>query len=189
MLPDADIIFYPSFFSQRESNLLFESLYREIQWQQGQIRLFGKMIDEPRQSAFYGDNGLTYTYSGRKQQAKTWVEPLLEIKERVEKCLLIGFNSVLANLYRCGRDSMGWHSDNEKELGREPVIASISFGASRYFQLKHITNTCLTQTLELTSGSLLLMQGTTQHYYKHQIPKTNKVDYPRINLTFRNIIY
>ncbi|MBI4855097.1 MAG: alpha-ketoglutarate-dependent dioxygenase AlkB [Acidobacteria bacterium] len=187
-LPKADVIFYPNLFSQQESNLLFEKLYREIQWEQGQIKLFGKIIDEPRQSAFYGDNCLIYTYSGKKQQAKIWTQTLLYIKEKIEDFLLIGFNSILANLYRNGKDSMGWHSDNEKELGLNPIIASLSFGATRCFQLKHIGKPSLTHTLELTSGSLLLMQGTTQHYYKHQVPKTNKVDHPRINLTFRNIL-
>jgi len=146
------------------------------------------LINEPRQSAFYGDKGLIYTYSGKKQEAKVWTETLLIIKQQIATILELQFNSVLLNLYRSGQDNMGWHSDNEKELGQNPKIASVSFGATRTFQLKHISNPTLRQSIELTHGSLLLMQGDTQHFWKHQIPKTNRFIPPRINLTFRTIV-
>lgn len=187
-LVDAELIFYPTFFNQQESSWLFDKLVDEIKWRNGQIKLFGKLVGEPRQTAFYGDKGLSYTYSGKIQQAEGWTESLLAIKEKLANILMLEFNSVLANLYRCGKDSMGWHSDNEKELGQNPIIASVSFGVTRIFRLKHVSDSSLCQNIELTNGSLLLMKGSTQHFWKHQIPKTNKVVEKRINLTFRNII-
>lgn len=187
-LVDAELIFYPAFFNQQESSSLFDKLVDEIKWRNGQIKLCGKLVGEPRQTAFYGDKGLSYTYSGKIQQAESWTESLLAIKEKLANILMLEFNSVLANLYRCGKDSMGWHSDSEKELGQNPIIASVSFGATRIFRLKHISNASLCENIELTNGSLLLMKGSTQHFWKHQIPKTNKVVEKRVNLTFRNII-
>ena len=187
ILPNADLTLYSQFFSAEESVFLFEKLLKEVQWEQGQIKLFGKTVNEPRKSVFYGDDGIKYTYSGKKQQAKIWTENLFKIKEDIETVFGLDFNCVLANLYQDGQDSMGWHSDNEKELGQTPSIISISFGATRVFQIKSIKPPSIFQNIKLTSGSLFLMQGTTQHYYKHQIAKTKKCLNPRINLTFRKI--
>ncbi|KAF0241240.1 MAG: alkB [bacterium] len=186
-LPDADILFCPGFFNQAQSNQLFEKLLNEIHWENGTVKIFGKILAEPRQTAWYGDERLVYTYSGKQQQTKAWTEALLIIKQKIETILTIQFNSVLLNLYRNGKDSVGWHSDDEKELGQNPIIASISFGASRTFRLKHRENPSLRQNIELTHGSLLIMKGTTQHFWKHQIPKTRTPVQPRVNLTFRNI--
>jgi alkylated DNA repair dioxygenase AlkB len=116
-----------------------------------------------------------------------WLPELLEIKKKIETVAQVDFTTVLLNLYRTGKDSMGWHSDDEKELGLNPLIVSVSFGATRIFKLQHNNNKSLRHSLELTDGSLLVMQGQTQHFWKHAIPKTSKITEPRINLTFRVI--
>lgn len=186
-LPDAEIEYYPNFFSEFEANALFQKLLTEIPWQQDDITIFGKTYKQPRLTAFFGNEGKPYSYSNITMQPHTWSELLLNIKSEVEKTTGHSFSSVLLNLYRDGKDSNGWHADNEKELGQNPVIASVSFGEKRIFQLKHNTRKELKQTIELENGSLLLMKGTTQQYWKHQIPKTSKTIKQRINLTFRTV--
>jgi alkylated DNA repair dioxygenase AlkB len=187
-LPNADVTLFDQFFSQKESFKLYESLLHDIDWQQDKIKMYGRQIDLPRLTAYYGDSKLDYTYSGIKMTPLPWTDDLIFIKNRIEKELDIKFTSCLLNYYRSGNDSMGWHQDNEKELGLNPSIASVSFGETRPFQLKHIDRKELPKTdILLNSGSLLLMKGTTQHYWKHQIPKTTKTIEPRINLTFRII--
>jgi alkylated DNA repair dioxygenase AlkB len=187
-IPDAELTLYEDFFSKEESNNIYKELTETIQWQQEQVKMFGKAIDEPRLTALYGDQGKSYTYSGKTMRPKSWSAALKLIKERIEKETGVEFNSCLLNLYRNGKDSNGWHQDNEKELVKEPIIASISFGETRPFQLKHIENKALDKIhIPLTHGSFLLMKGTTQHKWKHQIPKTTKQIDPRINLTFRVI--
>jgi alkylated DNA repair dioxygenase AlkB len=147
------------------------------------------MIDQPRLTAFYGDVQKPYSYSGIVMTPVEWNEELLFIKEKIETAINIHFTSVLLNFYRDGKDSMGWHADDEKELGENPVIASVSFGETRVFQMKHRKRKDVTKrNIPLTNGSLLLMQGTTQHFWLHQIPKTTKQLSPRINLTFRVIL-
>lgn len=187
-MPDADVRFYPAFFSPEESASLLADLTANIAWKQEQIQMFGKPVAMPRLTAWYGDEGKSYTYSGLTSHPLAWTETLLVIKSRVDAASDTTFNSVLLNLYRDGRDSMGWHSDDEPELGTNPVIASVTFGASRMFQFKHKHNPDLCAAVELTSGSLLIMAGMTQHFWKHQIPKTKQPLPPRINLTFRVII-
>lgn len=186
-LPDAAITYFPHFFDQKEADAIFAKLTSDIPWQQDNICVFGKTHPQPRLTALFGNEGKSYSYSNIKMQPHPWNALLQKIKSRVESVSETKFTSVLLNLYRDGKDSNGWHADNEKELGTNPIIASVSFGAERVFQLKHNTISNLKQNILLEHGSLLLMQGTTQHFWKHQIPKTSKIIGSRINLTFRVI--
>lgn len=185
-LLDAEIYLYEDFFTKQESEDFFLDLKENISWQQRQIKFWGKLLDEPRLTAWYGDDDASYSYSGIHLKPIPWTNTLLTIKQKIENFTQEKFNSVLLNLYRNGYDSMGWHSDDERELGQNPIIGSISFGATRKFQLKH-KKLNLSQDIELNSGSFLLMKGSTQHFWKHQIPKTKKLCSQRINLTFRFI--
>lgn len=185
-MPDADVKFYPAFFSPEESAAYFEKLRESIKWEQQEFRIYGKTVLMPRLIAWYGDEGKSYSYSGVTHQPNAWTKELLEIKERVEKAAESSFNSVLINLYRDERDSVGWHSDDEPELGKNPVIASVSFGGMREFQFKHKTKD-LRQSIELSNGSLLIMAGECQHHWQHRIPKSKKTIPARMNLTFRTI--
>ncbi len=188
-LPDADITLYEGFFSAQESADLYTALTQNILWQQDQIKFYGKTIDLPRLTAWYGESDKHYSYSGIKMTPHPWTEELLFIKTRIEQAAAVSFSSVLLNFYRKGQDSMGWHCDDEKELGPNPVIGSVSFGETRSFQLRHLTRKDLPRVdINLPSGSFLLMRGTTQHCWEHRIPKTSREIKPRINLTFR-IIY
>lgn len=184
---DGEAIYYPSICPLTDAPTYFAALQQEIAWQQDQIRMFGKSIDLPRLTAWYGDPGKSYTYSGITMQACPWTKTLLSIKKVVEQYCSINFNSVLLNLYRNERDSMSWHSDDEPELGAEPIIASVSFGAIRKFHLKHKSKALPPIRLDLENGSLLIMQGKLQEHWKHQVPKSSKPKGPRINLTFRVI--
>jgi len=186
-LPDADVTFYPAFLSADESAVLLTALQQGIDWKQEAIKLYGKQIALPRLTAWYGDPGATYSYSGLTVHPLPWTETLLTIKARVESVAGVAFNSVLLNRYRDGRDSVSWHADDEPELGPNPVIASVSFGAARAFQFKHKTLPDQRHSLTLTDGSLLLMAGATQHHWLHQIPKVKAALGERINLTFRLI--
>lgn len=188
-LPDADIILFDKFFTKTECEKLYKNLIEKINWQQYTIKMFGKILNQPRLTAFYGEENKPYAYSGIKLTPNPWTEDLLFIKSRITKVAQINFSSVLLNYYRNGQDSMGWHSDDEKELGQNPVIGSVSFGETRLFQLRHLTRKDLKKVdIKLTNGSFLLMKGPTQHYWEHQIPKTSKQLKPRINLTFRTIV-
>jgi alkylated DNA repair dioxygenase AlkB len=187
LLPDADIVVYHRLCSQVESDCLFADLYKNINWKQEHLKLYGKPIPIPRLTAWYGDSGKSYTYSKIAMEPESWTPTLQQIKSGVEAIATVKFNSVLLNLYRSGKDSVAWHSDDEAELGQNPVIASVSFGGTRRFMLKHKHEKDLKTEIELTHGSCLIMQGTTQHFWLHQIPKTAKPVEPRINLTFRVI--
>ena len=143
---------------------------------------------QPRLTAWYGDAGIAYRYSGITMQPEPWTRMLNEIKTRLEKFSGFTFNSVLLNLYRDGQDSMGWHRDDEKELGKNPAIGSVSFGDCRKFMIRHVQDRSLKNAINITNGSLLLMAGEMQHYWQHSIPKTAKPAGVRINLTFRKII-
>lgn len=184
---DGEVVFYKSFFSIHESDRLFEELYSGTQWQQDTIQIFGKCIPLPRLTAWYGDEGKSYTYSGIEQHPEPWTPTLFFIKTRIEKIAKVKFNSVLLNLYRNGRDSVAWHSDDEPELGQNPIIGSVSFGATRRFSFRHKQIKERKVEIDLPHGSFLLMQGETQHHWRHQIAKTTKDVSPRINLTFRII--
>jgi alkylated DNA repair dioxygenase AlkB len=185
-LPDASITFYRTLFNQTESERLFSELQTQVNWKQEFIKIYGKPVPIPRLTAWYGDPGKKYTYSKIEMMPESWSETLLEIKSRIEPLAQVQFNSVLLNLYRDGKDSVAWHSDNEPELGQNPVIGSVSFGETRRFMLKHKSKQ-LKDEVQLSSGSFLLMKGETQHSWLHQIPKSQKSIGARVNLTFRVI--
>jgi alkylated DNA repair dioxygenase AlkB len=186
-LPNSEMVYYPNFFDSENSNRLFQKLKTEIPWQQDSITVYGKSHLQPRLTALYGNEGKPYGYPNIIMQPHLWSPLIMFIKNEIEDICNANFTTVLLNYYRNGKDSNGWHADNEKELGRNPIIASVSFGAERIFQMKHNTKLEQKQNILLQHGSLLLMQGETQHFWKHQIPKTTKVIAPRINLTFRII--
>lgn len=186
-LPDAEVIYYPHFFNKEEADTIYAELTNEIPWQQDEITVYGKKYPQPRLTALFGNEGKPYSYSNIKMQPHPWNLLLQKIKSKVESVSDTNFTTVLLNQYRDGKDSNGWHADNEKELGTNPVIASVSFGAERTFQLKHNSIKDQKKSIVLEHGSLLMMKGTTQHCWKHQIPKTAKPIGPRINLTFRVI--
>lgn len=181
-----EVLFFPAFFEKEESDRFLKILATEIPWKQEPIRIFGKEIMQPRLTSWHGDK--PYAYSGITMHPHPWTAELEGIKRKVESIAKITFNSVLLNLYRHGQDSMGWHRDNEKELGENPVIGSVSFGQTRIFKLRNYENKKEVISVELTHGSLLLMQGSTQHFWEHHIPKTGKALFPRINLTYRKIL-
>ena len=166
---DADIQHYPNLFSSQEADDLFHALKNEIEWKQEQIKFYGQIHDLPRLTAWYGDSNKAYKYSGIEVISSPWTPALIQIKNKVESVSSVQFNSVLLNLYRSGADGVSWHSDDEPELGVNPVIGSVSLGESRSFQLKHKVNTDLKQKIILEHGSYLLMQGKTQHHWIHQI--------------------
>jgi alkylated DNA repair dioxygenase AlkB len=187
-LPDGDVTFFSQFFSEKDSDRLLNDLNRTTAWNQETIETEDAAIKLPRLTAWYGDPGRTYTYSTITMEPAPWTEPLLEIKARIEQVSETGFNTVLLNLYRDGRDAVGWHSDDEPELGEMPVIGSVSFGGARTFRLRHKKRKELQVELELTHGSCLLMRGATQRFWRHQVPRTEDWVEPRINLTFRRIV-
>ncbi|QIH39569.1 alpha-ketoglutarate-dependent dioxygenase AlkB [Flavobacterium sp. Sr18] len=186
-LPEAEIIYYPQFYDKEQADIIFAELAKDIPWQQDEIRVYGKIHPQPRLTALFGNEGKPYSYSNITMQPHPWNSLLQKLKTEIEKVSDTIFTTVLLNQYRDGKDSNGWHADNEKELGTNPVIASLSFGAERMFQLKHNLDKDLKKNIVLQHGSLLLMRGKTQHFWKHQIPKTAKPINPRINLTFRVI--
>lgn len=185
-IKDGEYIFIERFFDAGESKSYFSSLLKSILWKQEKMNMYGKELMFPRLTAWYGDSDKPYTFSGITLKPNEWTNELIEIKKKIESETEVIFNSVLLNRYRDGNDSISWHTDAEKELGENPVIASVNFGATRKFQLKHI-NTNEKIDIQLTNGSLLIMQGALQHYWKHQVPKTKKKVGERINLTFRVI--
>jgi alkylated DNA repair dioxygenase AlkB len=185
-MPDAEVVLHRLVFSYAEQNKLFQSLLKNVLWKQHVVTVYGRSINAPRLSAWYGDPGAVYRYSGLCLTPMPWTSTLLKIKPIVENLAAARFNSALLNLYRDGRDSVGWHSDAEPELGRHPVIASVSLGAERRFTLQH-KKTHRQISVDLEPGSVLLMSGPTQHYWRHQLPKTRRAVAARINITFRII--
>ena len=178
-----------NFFDFDQSQLYVKHLTNDIKWKREKIRMWGREIVTKKRIAWYADEGKSYTYSGSTFHPDQWNELLLEIKKYVEQYMNFQFNSVLLNEYTNGKVGMGWHSDDERELGIDPIIASLSFGANRDFIFKHKTDKSFENIkIHLKSGSLLLMLGSTQHYWKHSLPKRLKVREPRINLTFRKIL-
>lgn len=187
LLPeDGSLKYMGRIMALEEADRYFQRLLKEIEWRQDEVVIFGKKIITKRKVAWYGDKDFSYTYSGRTRTALPWTAALLELKAIVEELSGSCFNSCLLNLYHSGEEGMSWHSDNEKELGEEPVIASLSLGAERKFAVKH-KESKEKLTLQLENGSLLVMSGPMQQYWLHSLPKTKKVHAPRINLTFRNI--
>lgn len=185
-LEEGKLLYFPQFLTQSESFRYFELFKNTISFQQHELTLFGKKYNTPRLESFHSKENHTYTYSGNKLESKPFTEELNLLCQQIEKATNTQFNCVLMNLYRNGQDSNGWHADNEKELGPNPVIASLSLGASRRFDLKH-NQTNETLCIDLHNGDLLWMDERIQNHYKHQIAKTKKVHESRINLTFRFI--
>ena len=183
-----EIEYYRNYFNNKESDALFDSLKKNIEWKKDFIKMFGKSHPIPRLSAWYGDEKKTYTYSGITMTPLPWTKELIAVKSKIEIYSKIKFNSVLLNFYRSGSDSVSWHSDDEKELGEEPIIGSVSFGDTRRFRLRNKKDKKQVHTYELGNGILLFMKGKTQKYWEHEIPKTKKNVSGRINLTFRYII-
>jgi alkylated DNA repair dioxygenase AlkB len=182
------LLYFPDLIGKPECDQLIPRLQNEISWKQETIRIFGKSYPTPRLTAWYGDEGKIYSYSGLRLSPNPWTEPLLELKVRIEAATGYQFNSVLLNWYRNGNDSMGWHADNEKELGTNPIIASLSLGAPRMFRLREIQNHKNSFGFTLENGSLLLMAGPLQHYWQHSLPRSTRLMDDRINLTFRMIV-
>jgi alkylated DNA repair dioxygenase AlkB len=176
------------FCSARDARHWFARLDTEIAWEQHRLRLFGRELLSPRLSCWIGDAHAVYRYSGTRFEPRPWTPATEELREYLFAHCAERYNSVLANLYRDGRDSMDWHSDDERELGPDPVIVSFSFGGVRRFRLRHRHNPRLRLELELPPGSLLRMAGATQRLYRHDVPKTARAVAPRINLTYRQII-
>jgi alkylated DNA repair dioxygenase AlkB len=187
-MPDAEVYYLPELRLTQTAEAVMKQLIDEVPWRGENIIVWGKTYPQPRLTAWYGDNGANYTYSGIHLAPLPWTHTLIDIKNRVEEIAGTNFNSVLVNYYRDHHDSMGLHSDDEPELGRWPIIASLSLGEERTFILRHKTRRDLKSVrLQLASGSLLLMKGDTQHCWKHGIEKKKRSSGPRINLTFRRI--
>jgi len=187
-LPDAELIYISDFFSTEEADIYFDLLKTKTDWREDNIKVFGKIYKQPRLTALYGENNQSYSYSNITMHPLPFTENLKVIKQKVEKTSNHTFNTVLLNLYRNGNDSNGWHADNEKELGKKPVIASITFGEERPFHFKHRKLKDERHKLVLQHGSLLIMRGAMQEHWLHQIAKTKKSIGERINLTFRNLV-
>lgn len=185
-IQNGEYIYIPNFFSAFDSDNYFQNFISDIAWKQESMNMYGRTILFPRLTAWYGDNNKPYSFSGLTLKPNSWSSDLLEIKSKIELVNNGNYNSVLLNRYRSGNDSISWHTDAEKELGINPVIASVNFGATRKFQLRHI-KTQEKIEIYLTHGSLLIMQGELQHFWQHQVPKTTQKMGERINLTFRLI--
>lgn len=185
---DGEVLYFPNLYTEEQSKMFMDILTQKVRWQQDRIKMFGKEHNIPRLTSWYGEGGLPYYYSGIKMVPnKIDFDELSLIKMAVELQTENRFNSVLLNLYRDGQDSVSWHSDDEKELGTNPIIASLTFGSTRVFKFRHKQDNKLQREIELTPGSLVIMKGETQHMWEHSVPKTSKVIGPRINLTFRVI--
>ncbi|MCX7096001.1 MAG: alpha-ketoglutarate-dependent dioxygenase AlkB [Methylobacter sp.] len=183
---DGELYLYRNFYSLPESDCLFARLQAELAWQEESIFIYGRQVKVPRLMCWYGDSDAWYQYSGVNHQPLPWTPTLQTIRKSIERQCRCRFNSVLANLYRDGNDSMGCHADDEKELGQNPVIASLSLGDQRVFKLHH--KKCREKLdIVLSHGDLLVMAGSLQHHWLHSVPKTKKLKTPRINLTFREI--
>ena len=185
-LPGADVRVDPAWLPAPEADALFASLRDGLAWETHRIRLFGREIDSPRRSVWIGDADAVYRYSGTRFVPRPWTPELRALASRLQEAIGAQFNSVLANLYRDGGNGMGWHSDDEPELGPAPVIASLSVGAPRRFAFKARAGDAGLR-LVLPHGSLLVMAGETQRLYRHALPKTARLVGPRINLTFRRV--
>jgi alkylated DNA repair dioxygenase AlkB len=191
-LPGADLVLWRDWVPEAEADALFDALRKGVPWTVHHVRLFGRDVPSPRLSCWIGDPGAAYRYSGVGHAPHPWPGVLAPVRHRLAATVGVAFDSVLANLYRSGADAMGWHADNEPELGEAPVIASLSLGATRRFAFKAKAREAATGagrlSIELPHGSLLVMRGRTQARYLHAIPRTRRPVGPRINLTFRRVL-
>lgn len=185
-MEDAEVDFLEGFYTQDEARLYFQALLEESAWRHEMLRLWGKEIAQPRLTAWYGDAGKEYRFSGLSLQPNPWTPLLLKMKQDILAATGDDFNSVLLNLYRNEQDSVAWHSDDESELGKQPVIVSLSLGATRTFKFRHKTKGHKV-SVDLPAGSLLRMAGGTQRYWAHAVLKEKVPMEARINLTFRQI--
>lgn len=186
--PVPDVSLLPAWLAADEADALLAGLLEQVPWEVHRIRMFGRSVDSPRLSCWIGDPGTGYVYSGARFEPRPWPALLQALRPRIDEAAGVAMNSVLANLYRDGRDAMGWHSDDEPELGPRPVIASLSLGGTRRFVFRHRREPERKYELPLGHGSLLLMKGDTQADWKHALPRTARPVAPRINLTFRRIL-
>ncbi|QGZ56479.1 alpha-ketoglutarate-dependent dioxygenase AlkB family protein [Paraburkholderia acidiphila] len=182
--PAPDVAWHPSWLTPSAAAEALARIVAEADWRQERIRTPGGWVDQPRLTAWQGDEGAVYIYSGIRNIPQPWTRQVAELRDAISALCGVRFNSVLLNRYRMGTDSMGWHADHEPELGPEPVIASLSLGATRRFDLRH-NATGVVRSFQLTSGSLLVMQGKTQAQWRHRVPKEPAVTGERVNLTFR----
>ena len=187
-LPNAELRYQPDWLTPAEADTLFDAVRDGVAWERHRIRLFGRDLDAPRMSCWIGDADAAYTYSRTQYLPRPWPDALRTLRERLREELGTDFNGVLANLYRDGNDSMGWHADDEPELGARPLIASISLGATRRFLIRHREDAACRLAIELGHGSLLSMGGDIQLHYRHALPKTGRPVGTRINLTFRRLL-
>ena len=186
--PEQLLEYFPGFLEENVSLFLMNQLVKDVPWQQQTIHIYGKDVVTPRLTAWYGDTNKTYQFSGTKFDPLPWTNELYDLKLKIESASRIHFNSVLLNYYRNGNDSVAWHGDNERELGKNPHIASLSLGQSRKFEFRHKIEHGKKYGLKLENGSLLIMKGDLQHTWEHRIPKSKHENGPRINLTFRTIL-
>ena len=187
VMPGELMVYHPGIFSKQESFSLMREFINNVPWQQRTVTMYGKLMVTPRLTAWYGDAGTGYTFSGTKFDPLPWTTPLLQMRANVEAITGTAFNSVLLNYYRDGNDSVAWHSDDEDELGIKPIIASVSLGQVRRFDVRRKTDHQDKYSVDLENGSLLLMKGDLQHHWEHRIAKSAKILKERINLTFRVI--
>lgn len=186
IIKNGEYIYFPNFLDRDTANDFLEAFKNTIEWKQESMNMYGKQVLFPRLTAWYGDNDKPYSFSGITLNPHPWSNEIRKIKELIEPICEVEFNSVLLNLYRDGNDSISWHTDAEKELGKNPLIASVNFGAERKFQIRH-NETNEMHEIILKNGSLLIMKGELQHFWKHQVPKQKGIIKERINLTFRVI--
>ena len=188
-LPSDILEYIPHFFAAEKSMGLLKQLLEQTPWKQETQHMYGREVKTPRLTAWYGDESSYYQFSGQKFKPQPWTALLLDIKHSIEPAAGTTFNSVLLNYYRDGNDSVAWHSDNEPELGINPLIASVNLGQTRRFDVRHKADHKQKYSVNLENGSLLIMKGDLQHQWEHQVPKTTKATHARINLTFRTIRY
>lgn len=186
-LPDAELDWYPHWLPSAQADAWLQALIEQVSWSQPQVQLFGRWHRVPRLVAWYGDPQASYGYSGQRHQPLAWTALLQSIRQAVEQAAGASFNAVLLNYYRDGQDCMGWHSDDEAELGAQPCIASLSLGQARRFDLRRRGSQRIEHSVLLEHGSLLVMRGSTQHHWQHQVARSRKISAPRINLTFRRV--
>lgn len=187
-LPGAEIVLHRGIWDRAEGDFLCEQLIDELEWRQDKISMFGRVHDVPRLNAWYGDPDCSYSWSGIQMHPNEWTANLRRIRRRVTELASAEFNSALANLYRDGADKVDWHSDDEQVLGLTPVIASVSLGTSRKFRIRRKDRSLTTTDMVLNSGDVLIMRGSTQQLWEHEVPRSKVVKEPRVNLTFRKVM-
>ena len=181
-----DFSYFPKYLDNSSADKLFETLLERNQWEREILKIYGKSISAPRLTSWFSDPMVSYRYSGKKRIGKPFTPEIFQLRQILNARLNVHFNFVLANFYRDGKDYVGWHADDEPDLGSRPLIASISLGESRRFRVRHNSRK-VTESIDLVHGSLLIMRGQSQSHFKHCLAKTKRLVNSRINLTFRTI--